>query len=187
MRAFSAVAAVATIASCAACGQLGTPPSHSLPADVHAPPSAEELADNPCRYGDRPRCAAKCEHGDAQACNGAGVLYEFSGDPIPALAARYYGMACDASYGPGCNNLAWLYLGGRGVPHDPPHAMVLFMAAFDAARLACARGDGSGCLLAGELLFDGVGVDADEPGALALFRQGCDRGVAQACERAARE
>jgi TPR repeat protein len=59
--------------------------------------------------------------------------------------------------------------------------MVLFMAAFDSAKLACMRGDASGCLLAGELLYEGRGMPADEPGALALFRTACERGEPRAC------
>ena len=95
----------------------------------------------------------------------------------PLTASSFYSRACDANYAPGCDNLAWLYLRGRGVPRDPPHAMVLFMAAFDAARMACARGDGSGCLLAGEMLREGRGVKEDEQGALAMFRAACARGL----------
>ncbi len=167
------------------CAQLGSPAVSALPADVHAKPTARELADRPCRYGDVSACTAKCQADDAPSCNGAGVLFEFGEKADPALASRFYGLACDANYGPGCDNLAWLYLSGRGVQRDPPHAMALFMAAFDAARLACAQGDGAGCLLAGELLYDGRGVAADEAQALALFRVACDRGEERACERVA--
>ena len=166
------------VAGCAALGgaRTGAP----LP-DVHAKPDARELADHPCRYGDAPRCVASCESGDPQGCNGAGVLYEFSERPDPLTASSYYSRACDANYAPGCDNLAWLYLRGRGVPRDPPHAMVLFMAAFDAARIACARGDASGCLLAGEMLREGRGVQEDEQGALAMFRAACARGLPEGC------
>jgi TPR repeat protein len=156
-----------------ACAELGQAPTRRLPADVHALPDAADAAAHPCRYGDVARCLARCDGTDAQACNAAGVLLEFDGGLAsdPALASTYYRRACDANYGPGCNNLAWLYLRGTGVPRDPPQAMVLFLAAFDAARLACARGDASGCLLAGEILYEGRGVPADEAGALAYFEK----------------
>jgi TPR repeat protein len=167
----------------AGCGELGAPKLGALPADVHAKPDARELAEHPCRYGDAVRCIARCEGGDAQGCNGAGVLFEFAERPDPLLASSFYGRACDANYGPGCDNLAWLYLRGRGVPRDPPHAMVLFMAAFDAANLACARGDGSGCLLAGEMLRDGRGVEQDDEQALAMFRRACASGDPAGCEQ----
>jgi len=136
------------------CRVLGNSSSGKLPVDAHAKPDARELAEHPCRYGDVPRCVARCESGDPRGCNGAGVLFEFGEQPDPLVASSFYGRACDANYGPGCDNLAWLYLRGRGVPHDPPYAMTLFLAAFDASRLACARGDASGCLLAGEMLRD---------------------------------
>jgi hypothetical protein len=163
------------------CGELGGAKLGALPADVHAKPDARELQEHPCRYGDAVRCIAQCDGGDPQGCNGAGVLFEFAERPDPLLASGFYNRACDANYGPGCDNLAWLYLRGRGVPRDPPHAMVLFMAAFDAASMACARGDGSGCLLAGEMLRDGRGVEQDDDQALAMFRRACDRGEASAC------
>jgi TPR repeat protein len=164
------------------CGELGGPRGGTLPADVHAKPSARELDEHPCRYGDAVRCIAKCQGGDAQGCNGAGVLFEFAERPDPLMASSFYNRACDANYGPGCDNLAWLYLRGRGVPRDPPHAMVLFMAAFDAASLACARGDGSGCLLAGEMLRDGRGVAEDDDQALAMFRRACASGESKGCD-----
>ena len=177
MRAWAAV-----VVLLGGCAQLGSAPKGGLPADVHARPDANEVAEHPCRYGDTAACVAKCER-DAQACNATGVLFEFDGGERsdPQVASGFYRRACDANYGPGCNNLAWLYLRGHGVPRDPPHAMVLFMAAFDAARLACGRGDASGCLLAGELLYDGRGVPEDEGQALAFFKRACDGGETRAC------
>ncbi len=59
--------------------------------------------------------------------------------------------------------------------------MLLFMAAFDAAKLACAQGDASGCLLAGEILYEGRGVSPDEQQAVALFQRACDGGETRAC------
>jgi TPR repeat protein len=60
--------------------------------------------------------------------------------------------------------------------------MLLFMTAFDAAKLACMRGDASGCLLAGEILYEGRGVAPDEQQALALLQRACDGGEARACD-----
>ncbi len=156
-----------------ACAELAPAARASLPADVHAAPSAAQRAAHPCRYGDSAQCLARCDGSDAQACNAAGVFLEFDGGERsdPALASAYYRKSCDGNYGPGCDNLAWLYLRGNGVPRDPPQAMVLFLAAFDAARIACARGDASGCLLAGEILYEGRGVPADEEAATAFFEK----------------
>ena len=102
----------------------------------------------------------------------------------PALASGFYSRACDGNYAQGCNNLAWLYLRGAGVPKDQPHAMLLFMTAFDAAKIACLQGDASGCLLAGELLYEGRGVPGDEQQAVAFFKRACDGGEKQACSQA---
>jgi TPR repeat protein len=179
MRAFVVAAPLA--AGLAGCASLGGPPPSSLPRDVHAAPEPRERAEHPCLYGDVMGCIAKCNE-DAQACNATGVLFEFDDGERsdPALASDFYRRACDGNYGPGCNNLAWLYLRGRGVPRDPPRAMVLFMAAFDAARIACTRGDASGCLLAGELLYDGR-VDEDPREAVAFFQRACTGGESRAC------
>jgi TPR repeat protein len=168
----------------AGCTQFGNIPQGTLPRDVHAQPEQGEVAEHPCRYGDVVRCVAKCTPDDPQACNAAGVMFEFDdGERTePALASTFYERACDGNYAQGCNNLAWLYLRGRGVPQDQPHAMLLFMTAFDAAKLACARGDASGCLLAGEILYEGRGVASDEQQAVALLQRACDGGEARACD-----
>lgn len=170
----------------AGCAALGAPRANSLPTDVHAKPEAREVAAHPCRYGDAERCVAKCERDDPQACNGAGVLYEFNDNPDLVTASGYYRRSCDGSYAPGCDNLGWLYLRGRGVPRDQPQAMALFLAAFDAARIACLGGDGNGCLLAGEILYDGRGVKEDDEQAVAFFRRACDDGERRGCELASR-
>src|SRR5580700_2891220 len=119
----SGVAVIVTMLACGACAQLGNPPVSSLPRDVHAQPDATELAEHPCRYADVARCVARCQTDDPQACNAAGVMFEFDegthSDPV--LASGFYTRACDGNYAQGCNNLAWLYLRGRGVPQDQPH------------------------------------------------------------------
>ena len=155
------------------CAVLGPTHEPTLPVDVHAAPSVADRTAHPCRYGEVAECLARCVAADPQACNAAGVLLEFDDGERsdPALASAYYRRSCDGNYGPGCDNLAWLYLRGRGVPRDPPQAMTLFLAAFDAARIACARGDASGCLLAGEILYEGRGMPADEEAATAFFAQ----------------
>jgi TPR repeat protein len=166
------------------CGQFGNTPTGSLPSDVHAQPTSREVAEHPCRFGDVARCVARCTADDPQACNAAGVMFEFDegASSEPAIASGFYSRACDGNYAQGCNNLAWLYLSGHGVPKNQQHAMLLFMTAFDAARIACAQGDASGCLLAGEILYEGRGVDADEAQAVAFFQRACEGGEARGCE-----
>jgi TPR repeat protein len=172
--------------SLSGCGEMGNTPVGQLPRDVHAQPETREVAEHPCRFGDVARCIAKCTDDDPQACNAAGVMFEFDEghSSEPALASGFYSRSCDGNYAQGCNNLAWLYLRGAGVPKDQPHAMLLFMAAFDAAKLACMQGDASGCLLAGEILYEGRGVEADEQQAVAFFKRACDGGEQQACTQA---
>jgi TPR repeat protein len=170
------------------CAELGTQNVRTLPPDVHAAPTASEVAEHPCRYGDVAACVARCE-ADSQACNAAGVMFEFDGGwkSDPALASGFYNRACTGNYAPGCNNLAWLYLRGSGVPQDQPHAMLLFMAAFDVSKLACMKGDASGCLLAGELLYDDRVQAKEGDTAVAFFRRACDGGETRACPLAAEE
>jgi TPR repeat protein len=177
---------VAALVSLAGCTQLGTRSVSVLPADVHAKPDPREVAEHPCRYGDFSGCVARCEGGDSQACNAAGVLFEFDGGERsdPALASGFYSRSCSDNYAPGCNNLAWLYLRGSGVPQDQPHAMLLFMAAFDAARLACLRGDASGCLLAGEILYEDHAQAKEGDTAVAFFQKACAGGETRACNLA---
>ena len=100
------------------------------------------------------------------------------------MASTFYDRSCQGSYAQGCNNLAWLYLRGRGVVQDQPHAMLLFMAAFDSAKIACMQGDASGCLMAGELLYDGR-VEGDERQEVAFFERACVGGEREACGREA--
>jgi TPR repeat protein len=187
---------VALAASCASlvallggCGEtrfeLGAVKQAEVPYDVHAKhaPDPIEVAANPCKYGDAEACAAKCQSGDSTACNAVGILYEFDGaDGVSA--SGFYARACDASYAPGCTNLAWLYSLGRGVPHDSTHAMALFTRAYEASRLACRRGDSSGCMMAGQALLEGRGVAQDEAQALAYFTQACDHGERKGCDYA---
>jgi hypothetical protein len=170
------------------CAALGASPVTTLPPDVHALPTASDVAEHPCRYGDVSACVAKCEL-DSQACNAAGVMFEFDGGfhSDPAVASGFYSRACTDNYAPGCNNLAWLYLRGSGVPRDQPHAMLLFMAAFDSSKLACLKGDPSSCLLAGELLYDDHVEAKKGDTAVAFFRRACDGGDAHGCQLAREE
>jgi TPR repeat protein len=184
-RVVSGLVGLAGLLGLAGCAQLGAPPVTTLPADVHAQPSASEVEEHPCRYGDVTACLAKCD-ADSQACNAAGVMFEFDGgfQSNPAVASSFYSRACNGNYAPGCNNLAWLYLRGSGVPQDQPHAMLLFMAAFDSSRLACLKGDPSSCLLAGELLYEDHAQPKDGDTAVAFFRLACQGGESRACAMA---
>lgn len=179
--------AVLSLLSLAGCTGLGNASYGILPDDVHAKPSREQVAADPCKHGDVTACLDRCKHDDARACNMLGVIFEFDaeGKDDPAIASGFYRRACDSAYAPGCNNLAWLYLSGRGVARDHTQAMRLFSYAYDAAQIACHRGDASSCLLAGELLEDGR-VERDDADAVAFFAAACEGGERTGCERCAR-
>lgn len=185
LAAFAIASAVAALSGCAD-GVLGNAPSDTLPRNVHYKPTVAEVKADPCKHNDLTACIARCQGDDPHACNMVGVMFEFSasGNDDPSLASGFYKRACDSTYAPGCNNLAWLYLGGRGVPQDQAQAMRLFYFAYDAARSACFRGEPSSCLMAGELLFDGRGVDANPQEAHAYFDRACAGGEERGCERA---
>ena len=165
---------------------LGPTPTTTLPRDAHAKPTAREIIEHPCENGDVAGCIAACKTNDAKSCNLVGAMLEFDKDgrDDPALASGFYRRACNASYYPGCNNLAWLYVGGRGVPQDKGQAMRLFFYAYDASRVACLDGDAAGCMMAGELLEDGRGVERNDGEALAFFERACSGGDRGGCDRA---
>lgn len=58
-----------------------------------------------------------CEGGDPAGCNDVGLALAMGGDP--AGAAKYFGMACNATSQLGCLGLGMLYKDGRGVAKDP--------------------------------------------------------------------
>lgn len=162
---------------------LGAPRQDTVPRPIHA--TEAEIAADPCKHGDLPRCADRCmERRDAASCNTVGVLLEYGADTDFAAAASYYGRACAASYAPGCTGLGWLHLLGRGARKDPVLAIALFTRAYDGYRLACAEGHLESCVAAADFLIDGRGVAHDDAAALALLDGACDRGERRACERA---
>jgi TPR repeat protein len=187
---FTSVAAAAALVFLGGCArEIGAPQVGELPRDAHAVPSARDILDHPCENGDVAGCISVCKaNNDAKSCNFAGTLLEFDreGRDDPTLASGFYRRACNAAYYPGCNNLAWLYVGGRGVPQDKAQAMRLFFYAYDASRIACLEGDLDGCVMAGELIEEGRGIDQDLEQALAFYDRACDGGQTRACERAAK-
>ena len=153
--------------------------------DAHARVDPKEVAADPCRHGVVDACAKICvDRRDAPSCNTVGVMLEFDAERADAVeAARFYRLACGGAYAPGCNNLGWLYMLGRGVKKDPPLSMALFARAYDGYRTACLQGQVEGCVLAGDMVREGRGVDADDALATALYQRGCDAGDKRACAR----
>lgn len=170
----------------AACGGdlLGGARVAEVP-DAHARATPEEVAADPCRHGARVACASLCvERRDAPSCNTVGVMLEFDADRAdPVEAARFYRLACGGAYAPGCNNLGWLYMLGRGVKKDPPLSMALFARAYDGYRTACLRGEVEGCVLAGDLAREGRAGDAAPAEAVSLYDRACRLGHRAACDR----
>ncbi len=168
------------------CSALGGGNLGTLPEGVHVAPAPAEVAANPCRYGDLNGCLALCKTNDVGSCNAVGVIYEYGSDTEEdhGRAASYYLKACGGDYPPACNNLAWLYAVGRGVPRDPPRSLALFTRAYDGYRMACGHGDTIGCIEAAEMMIEGRGTDEDVAGAVALLERACAQGNARGCTKA---
>lgn len=179
-----ALGVVGSIFSLAGCGSgvFGAAPQKDVAWFTRATP--EQIAADPCRYGDLKLCTKQCEDTrDAASCNTVAVMLEWANVDF-ASAAPFYGRACAAAYAPGCTGLAWLHLLGRGVRKDQALAMKLFTRAFDGYRLACDQGQLDGCVVAADMLIDGLGVDPDEKLAMTLLEDACARGEARACKKA---
>jgi TPR repeat protein len=134
---------------------------------------------------DATACRAECEGGDASACNLLGVQLELgvAGARAPHDAAIVYTLGCQADYAPSCTNLGWLVLRGRGVPADPPLALVLFQRAYDGYARACTMGHGPSCVSAVEMLDLVTPRDDEERVTLVLLERGCALGETRACAR----
>lgn len=185
----SVVAALALAVGGCSGDWFGGPRVAEVP-DAHRVPDAKEVAADPCRHGALEPCAKLCvDRRDAPSCNTVGVMLEFPADvsaddrASASEAARFYRLACGGSYAPGCNNLAWLYMLGRGVKKDPPLSMALFARAYDGYRTACLQGQLEGCVLAGDLAREGRAGDADEAAATALYERACKAGDQRGCAR----
>jgi len=122
-------------------------------------------------------CSAACASAKMSACTTLGWMLEkgtkvLPGDP--ARAAMLYRAACFSGEQLACNNLAILFLEGRGVDKDEAQAPPLL-------RMACSGGHVRACANLGTLYRDGVGVSKDSPRAVSLFRKACDAGDGEAC------
>lgn len=122
-------------------------------------------------------CTKACAGANMSACTTLGWMLEkgtsvLPGDP--ARAAMLYRAACFAGQQLACNNLAMLFLEGRGIDKDASQAAPLF-------RMACSGGDVRACANLGTLYRDGNGVGKDSARAVALFKKACDSGDGEAC------
>ncbi len=149
----------------------------------------------------------------ARACSNLGFFYEDpkSGSPIDLNASlQYYQLSCELGDGVGCNNLANLYILGRGTAPDSPAGVrhllkscelnyapacyrvsVITMrgkllksdatSAAEFMQKACDLGDAIGCNDLGYLYMDGQGVTRDQTKALKYISKACDQGLPRGC------
>ncbi|HZS39181.1 MAG TPA: tetratricopeptide repeat protein [Polyangia bacterium] len=82
--------------------------------------------------------------------------------------------ACHAGTAAACEDLAGMYLLGRGVPKDDAKAAQYFQA-------ACNGGVAFSCEMIGKMYRDGRGVAKDEARGYQLLTKACDDGSAGAC------
>ena len=108
----------------------------------------------------------RCDAGDAEACNSAGVIADTAGQ-LPGAATRF-GAACDLGNALGCRNLG--YVLGRMESPD-------LKASLAAHSKACDLSDGRGCEAAAEVSLK-LGDSAAE---LGFYRRACDAGYPMGC------
>ncbi len=149
----------------------------------------------------------------ARACSNLGFYYEdvkhASGVNLK-LSFDYYDKACGLSDGVACNNLANLYISGRGTNLDAPKGVRLLLMACDlnyapscyrsaiitmrgillkndpqaAAQFmikGCELGDAISCHDLGYLYMDGKGVPRNQAKALEVIKYACDNGLPRGC------
>jgi TPR repeat protein len=169
----------------AACGLSSAGCSAFLGAPArHREPEPGALVDACSPFGAE-GCRAACIEGDGASCNVMGAALELGelGESDHAAASSYYRKGCEAGFPQSCNNLAWLYVLGRGVEPDGRLALALFDRAFDQLRARCDTGSVGSCRAA-VALHDKVLLD-DDRRLLAVLDRGCRLGDAPACRRGA--
>ena len=124
---------------------------------------------------------ARCDRGDAVACNdlGVGLLRGELGTPDGRSAFRLFVRACDGGSADGCSNLGALYERGVGAPADVDAALALY-------ERACIDGNALGCSNLGALYATGRGTERDREAAQHLFELACETGSATAARTSKR-
>ncbi len=186
----------------AACNDLGFRYDHGQGVDEDLP-RARALFQQSCELGDGAGCnnlgivlatgrggpkdlvrsvdvyRRGCDLGASVACTHLGRAYDKGTgvDRDPARATVAWRRGCDDDDGGGCNDLGWAFDHGAGVTEDRPRAKELF-------EKACDLGDARGCDNLG-LIFQTAAGDRQLARAAVLFKQACDKGLDEACARAA--
>jgi TPR repeat protein len=121
--------------------------------------------------------AARCEGGDAAACNSAGKLYA-RGERVALdyqRADTLFLRACDLGEPDGCYQAGMLVTGGTlGDPPDFGRALGLY-------QRACDGGVAGACTNLGSMTMRGEGREEDVPGGRALYERACEGGDALGC------
>jgi uncharacterized protein len=131
---------------------------------------AESVAKCGGSGGDACRTEAKEAHG---ACNDL-CWTVVGGSTAAKPKVDTTEAACKAGTAAACEDLAGMYLLGRGVAKDEAKAAVYFQA-------ACNGGVAFACEMTGKMYRDGRGVERNPGTALALLTKGCDGGAYGAC------
>ena len=94
-----------------------------------------------------------------------------------SLAKSKFELACQSGEKMGCENLAVMYVLGKGMSKDSASAIKFY-------EKGCELGSGGSCGAAGGMYKVGDGAQRDDAKALALLLRGCDLGNSNACSEA---
>jgi len=171
---------------------------------LREPASAVRLLAWPCQQGDLPSCscvrglagielegapppAASCAAVDplgdcsgdqAEACAELGLLLTHGKvAPLgehPVAGEALIERGCQQGHPGACHQLAWTWLTGRGVTHDPQQAAVLL-------EEGCGHGWAHDCALLGALYHVDIGVSFDPDRAQQLLERACELGHTRSC------
>jgi len=146
------------------------PPPLPAAAPVEAP--ADDRRARECPESEAKQCGARCDHGDASACEALANLYG-ADDPKRAFAAAR--KACDLGALHFCARVAGLLRQGTGVAKDLAKAHELVLR-------ACDKGNGRACADAGNDFHAGLGVARDDGKAAELYQRACENGDGGGCQ-----
>jgi uncharacterized protein len=157
---------------------------------LHTGAEGSGAAAPPAAGGAPAEAASRCDRGDGEACNRLALAYH-DGRGVPQdlpRAQTYYGKACDAGVGAGCQNLGDLH----GQLGAAAKARAAWGKAAEIYRRACDGGALELCVNLGTLLEDGrLAAEGSAPGsdalkrdllaAVALYERACSGGDTGGC------
>ncbi|MEO1266563.1 MAG: tetratricopeptide repeat protein, partial [Myxococcota bacterium] len=113
--------------------------------------------------------------------------------PNPTQAAALFIRACDAGDADGCLQVAEMHAAGKGVPHNPKHALERVAQAcllsekpdLDRCTRTCHAGQAEACTALANLFLDSSAPSTHPHKGVALLRRSCHYGSTAACLRMA--